>query len=279
MYATDFEYDGLTLSDFGMMIGSFQTSGAETVSSGADINFQTVRPAGSDRFRFYGTNYEESYSATLQVCKSPCVSDGPYLSPTELSALQRWLCRKDGYHKLHFISDTHTDIYWNAVFSSKQINLSGHIAGLELTLYTDAPYAYRREQTNTRRLEPGDSFSIYDTSDEIGAIYPLATFVCHARENAPSGWTPKISLHNSMEAESVSVYLEHLQAEDVVTLCGKNKLITSKSGQKDLPSRFNYHFPRIINKLGQRENVFTLSEDSAPCTVSFTYSPIVKTGI
>ena len=50
MYATDFEYDGLTLSDFGMMIGSFSSPGTETVSSGADINFHTVSPAGSYRY-------------------------------------------------------------------------------------------------------------------------------------------------------------------------------------------------------------------------------------
>ena len=94
MYATDFEYDGLTLSDFGMMIGSFSSPGTETVSSGADINFHTVSPAGSDRFRFYGTKYEEAFTATLQICKSPCLSDNPYLTPAEISGLQRWLCAR-----------------------------------------------------------------------------------------------------------------------------------------------------------------------------------------
>ena len=69
MFATDFEYDGLALSDFGMMIGSFSSSDVQTVSSGADISFHTVRPAGSDHFHFYGTKYEESFTATLQICK------------------------------------------------------------------------------------------------------------------------------------------------------------------------------------------------------------------
>ncbi len=285
MFATDFEYDGLALSDFGMMIGSFSSSDVQTVSSGADISFHTVRPAGSDHFHFYGTKYEESFTATLQICKSPCHSDTPFLTPMELSALQRWLCRKDGYHKLHFLSDSHTDIYWNAVFSSKQINLSGQIAGLELTLYTDAPYAYRKEQTNTWTLEPGDRFPIYDTSDEVGYIYPLVTISRNSQTTAMdesssrATSSPQIRLSNSMEADAFSMLLTGVKPNDTYILDGKNKLITAVPERSGLASRFNFHFPRIINTINQRENIFTLSQDSVPCTISFTYSPIIKTGI
>ncbi len=275
MYASDFEYDGLALSDFGMMIGCFNPSGVETASSGADISFQTVRPAGSDRFRFYGTNYEEHYTATLQICKCPWKMKSLYLSPAEISALQRWLCRKDGYHRLHFISSTHSDIYWNAVFKCKQINLYGHIVGMELTLYTDAPYAYRKEQTNTWNLSPGGSFSLYDTSDEAGCIYPLTVITCLG----PAASAGKIKLSNSMEHPDFSLALQSVYRNEIITLNGKDKTITSNRKRTDLPSQFGFHFPRIINTLEQRENVFTLSQNSVPCTISFTYSPIIKTGI
>ncbi len=271
MYATDFEYDGLALSDFGMMISSFNSPGAETVSSGADIRFHTVRPAGSDRFHFYGANYEECFCATLQISKSPCAMDRLCLSPEELSALQRWLCRKDGYHRLHFLSESYTDIYWNAIFSSRQINVFGYAAGLELTVYTDAPYAYRKEQTTTWNLRPGESFSLYDTSDEVGAIYPLTVITSMA--------VGELCLSNSMEPHLPPLKIKGLSSGEAVTLDGRNKVISSNKEHLRLPSDFNYHFPRIINKLGQRENVFTLSQSSPPCTVSFTYSPIVKTGI
>ena len=57
MYATNFEYDGLKLSDFGMMICAFDSSGGiETVSSGADITFNTVKAIGSNRFKFIDSN-------------------------------------------------------------------------------------------------------------------------------------------------------------------------------------------------------------------------------
>lgn len=269
MYATDFEYDGLTLSDFGMMIGSFSSPGTETVSSGADINFHTVSPAGSDRFRFYGTKYEEAFTATLQICKSPCLSDTPYLTPAEISGLQRWLCRKDGYHRLHFISDSHLDIYWNAAFSSKQVQVANQTAGLELTLFTDAPYAYRREETFSWTLRPRESFSFYDSSDEVGYIYPLTVITSHGSGN--------IELSNSLDSAALSI--RNLANGETITLDGKNKLITSSKSHPDLPSHFNFHFPRICNTLTERKNEFTLSKDSVSCSISFTYSPIIKTGL
>lgn len=275
MYATDFEYDGLALSDFGMMIGSFSSPGVETVNSGASINFQTFRPAGSERFRFYGGKYEESFTAVFQICKCPWTAYSPYLSPVEVSALQRWLCRKDGYHRLHFVSKEHADIYWNAVFSSRQINVSGRTAGLELTLYTDAPYAYRKEQTNTWILSPGGSFFIYDTSDEEGYIYPFVTIQWQGSQSN-SG---KIKLSNSMDHEDFPLLLQGFSANDIITLDGASKIITSSPKRTDLHAHFGFHFPRIINTLECRENIFTLSADSVPCKITFTYSPIIKTGI
>ena len=95
MYASDFEYDGLALSDFGMMIGCFNTASV-----------------GEPKF-LRGTDRVTSFSR--DICRS----------------------------------------------AVSQYN------------YTDAPYAYRKEQTNTWNLSPGGSFSLYDTSDEAGCIYPL----------------------------------------------------------------------------------------------------------
>lgn len=47
---TDFEYAGEMLSDYGMMLCSFDSGGGiETVSSGADVTFNQIKPIGSNR--------------------------------------------------------------------------------------------------------------------------------------------------------------------------------------------------------------------------------------
>lgn len=273
MYATNFEYDGLKSSDFGMMICRFDTSGLETVSSGADVTFHTVKSSGSNKFRMYGSAYEESYASTFQICKNPCSGDNLYLEANEVSALQRWLCKKDGYHPFHPIQDDLRDIYWNAAFQCKQISLGGKIIGLDLTLYTDSPYAYVRQAPISYSAEPGESFSLYDTSDEVGWIYPTVTIVCGEMGN--------IQLQNNLDSKILQ--LTSLSKGETITLNGENKVITSSLERNDLQNNFNFYYPRIFNKIVDgidvRENIFTLSSDSIPCDITFEYSPVMKIGL
>ncbi len=271
MYAFDFEYDGYALSDFGMMICAFQSSDLETVSSGADLSFQVIKPTGSDKFRFYGSKYEESYSATIQICKSPCGDTGLYLEPSEISALQRWLCRKDGYHPFHVIQDDLKDLFWNATFTCRQLLFKGQAAGLELTLYTDAPYAYLKSEPLFYSLTPGESFSVFDQSDETGSIYPTVEILCKGQGD--------IRLTNSLDRKILT--LTSLSYNERITLDGEHKIITSSLQRKDLPDHFNFYFPRIRNTFQERENIFTLTRNdrAIPCDITFHYHPIVKIGL
>lgn len=283
MYATNFEYDGKQLSDYGMMLCSFDSPGPETLSSGADLTFQTAKSVGSDKIKIYGTDYSEGYTAVFQICRIPCAARPKiYLTPGEISALQRWLCRKDGYHPFKLLQDDFRDIYWNAVFSCKQIELKGETAGLELTMYTDSPYAYLAARDIRCSLAPGESFSLYDLSDETGFQYPTVTIVCGSSGNADG--QGQIILQNSMDSKRKTI-LNHLHANEIITLDGENKLISSNLSRTDLSRSFNYCFPRIFNRIEKgmdiRENVFTLSdtENALPCSITFRYSPIVKIGL
>lgn len=278
MYAVDFEYDGKQLSDYGMMICSFDSSGLETVSSGSDITFNTVKPTGSNNSKLYGTRYEEMYTSTFQVCCNPCNGEKMYLEPAEVSSIQRWLCKEDGYHKFKIIQDNFEDIYWNGTFSCKQINLSGEIAGLELTLYTNSPYPYLAIQPISYSLQPNNSFSLNDTSDKVGAIYPKLTIVCNGGNGSENS---KIKLSNNMDNKFL--FLSNLSKGEVITIDGDNKLIFSSINRDNLSNSFNYYYPRIFNKIENgndiRENIFSLSSDSIPCDITFEYSPIIKVGL
>lgn len=273
MYATNFEYDGLKASDYGVMICRFDSASPETVSSGADIYFDTVRPSGSNKFKMYGSKYTESYSSTFQICKNPDTGKDLYFNPNEISALQRWLCKKDNYHQFHPIQDDLKDIYWNATFSCKQININGKIAGLELTLYTDSPYAYVRQAPIFYSVLPGESFSLYDTSDEVGWIYPTVTITCKGNGN--------IDLQNNLDNKILR--LTNLSKGETIILNSENKLITSSFNRSDLQNNFNFYYPRIFNKIingiDVRENIFTLSATSIPCDITFEYSPTIKIGL
>ena len=65
MYAIDFSYDKNFLSDFGMVICSFDSpSGTQTVSAGSKITFNTVPMHNGKKYSLTGTQYDECITAT-----------------------------------------------------------------------------------------------------------------------------------------------------------------------------------------------------------------------
>lgn len=274
MYAVDFIYDGELLSDYGMMIGSLDGSSDDTVSSGADITFNQAKPSGSNKFNLYSSVYDECYTTTFQIIKNPCATSGEmeeiYLSPTLVSQLQRWLCRKNEYKKFKIVQDDYMDLYWNGTFSSKQIELGGKIIGLELTMYTNHPYAFNDEIVLEYNCLEETSFDIYDMSDETGVLYPCVEI--KTSEENDTGLT--LELINITENKITSV--ENCLPGETITFYGDSKIIESDKEHDKLPKDFNYIFPRITNNYENRKNTFTVN---IPCEIKITYSPVKKIGL
>lgn len=268
MYTTNFGYAGEKLSDYGVMICQFDSGGGlETVSSGADITFNQIKSSGSNKFRLYSSNYDSAYTTTFQICKNPCLSNDMTFSTAEISSIQRWLCRKDGYHKFKIYQDGFEHIYWNAVFSAKQIEYGGDIIGLELTLYTDAPYAYMDEITIAKDCSNNLEFDIYDVSDEEGYIYP--NVIITLLEDGD------FTLSNSLSNKTTSI--SNCSKGEIITIEGDSQIISSSlSAHESLSKDFNYFFPKIINTYTETKNTFTCN---LKCMITITYSPIRKVGL
>lgn len=268
MYATDFEYAGEKLSDYGMMICRFQTSGVETISSGADLTFQQVKPSISNRFHLYSSTYDSVYSATFQICKNPCFAtpDNMYLSASEVSSLQKWLCRKKQYFRFKVNQEGFENLYWNVTFSSKQIELNGNVIGLELTLFADAPFAYMDDILIEEDCSDILTFDVYDVSDEEGYIYPDMQITILERG--------KFTLQNSLSSHITEI--DGCAAGEVITIDGKNQIITSSLSAHAIASDFNYLFPKIVNTYADNKNSFTCN---LKCKIKLSYSPICKVGL
>nr|DAY37249.1 MAG TPA: distal tail protein [Bacteriophage sp.] len=271
---TDFEYDGESLSDYKLMVGVINgSSGVQTVSSGAELTFNQVRPVGSSRFNITSAVYESAYSTSFEVFRNPCLAssqDEMSLSIEEISAIQRWLCRKDGYKRFKINQDGFEHVYWNGTFSSKQIELNGQIIGLELTLYTDSSFAFMNEVSVEYNCSAGTSFHFWDNSDEItdfnNQLLPNLEITILSKGN--------FKLENSRDNKVMKI--DNCVSNEIISINGKNQLISSSESSHDLANDFNYFFPRIINSYNDRCNIFTPNLD---CKIKITYSPIRKVGI
>lgn len=266
MNVTDFEYNGERLSDYGFMLCSFDSGGLETVSSGADITFNQIKPSGSNYFYDTSSTYEESYaSQPFQICKNPCVNEDTFLSPIEVSALQRWLCRKE-YHKFKILKNGYEHIFWNGKFTSKQINLGNNIIGLELTLHTNAPFAFTDEVKIEADCSNNFSFDIYDSSDEEGYIYPNLIITLLEDGN--------FTLTNDFCNETM--HIANCSKNETIKLYGKEQIIITDSVHTSLSSDFDYNFPKIYNTYENNKNTFTCNKK---CKITIFYSPIIKVGL
>ncbi|MDE6233402.1 MAG: hypothetical protein K2M60_08690, partial [Lachnospiraceae bacterium] len=237
------------------------------------ITFNQIKTSASNYFNIISSDYDSSYSTTFQICKNPCLVNSQeemIISPTEISALQRWLCRKNQFYRLKIDQTDYEHLYWNATFTSKQITLNGNIIGMELTPYTDAPFAYMDEVVIEEKCTENSSFDIYDVSDEEGYIYPNLTI--HLQENG------EFILSNKFGNNIISkMSIANCSQDEIITIDGRNQIIsTSCSTHTTLPKDFNYFFPKIFNTYAESKNTFTCN---LKCKITISYSPVRKVGL
>lgn len=269
MYATDFEFDGKRLSDFGYVIASFDDSGDGAAMSGANISLSTSSSLGNERFDLFNVTYNEPYTITFTIMKDPCISgdqEDMYLSPIEVSALQRWLCRKNHYCKFKIDQDEYENIYWMGTFTSQQYVMNGHIIGLELTFTADSPYGHIDKINLDYTVSANGNFVVVDASEEEGYIYPNLVIKLNSAGN--------LTITNSRDTKITRI--NNCTANETITIDGEHLIIKTSVSGHDLGKDFNYIFPRIINTVEDVTNTFN---SNLACSVKMTYAPAIKTGI
>lgn len=286
MSFTDFEFNGQRLSNFGCMVGSFNSLGLETVSMGSNLSINTVNRPMLNRFSIMASKYEEPYTTTFQICKHACERynlRSQYMDEYLVSQLMRWLNKKKYCKFKKIYSDGKcSDMYHRGTFLNIQmIKLGEEVVGMELTFQANAPFGYYDElEYNMSFTDTNTKLSIYDTSDEVGYVYPHKVEITILKDG-------NLQIYNSQEQKSVII--NNCIAGEVITLDGENKIITSNVAHETLYNDFNYNFIKIMNKCGEcddyysvdneedeRENVFSVN---LPCNIYLIYSPICKMGV
>jgi len=151
MYATDFIYDGIKLSDMGYIVCSFDksSSGSDTLSIGADIEFTQISMSNGRYQPMIYSEYKDCYSAEFDICKDPSkYYDDKEISDLEMRKLLRWL-NKRTFSSLQIIDEDHPDkvCTFDASFNAQKIVLSERVFGLNCKMITNAPFGYRTIKT------------------------------------------------------------------------------------------------------------------------------------
>ena len=269
MKATDFTYAGERLSDYGMMVAGFDSSNSvESINTDSQRTFGTVSMFYGKYQPFVYTLYENRLVIEFSIIKKMDCSNtseeeyDPILSQTEIRSIKRWLNRPTP-HKLSFDDEEYEDYYWEGSFNIAEQYFGGVPCGLSLTFESNRPFAIMDEVVFEGELEADGTFTINDTSDEEGWIYPSLSVTCLSAGD--------LQLENNMEEGRLTIVKNCEENETI--MFAPNLQIRSSLGTHELGDDFNYKFLRIYNTYDQRENVITAN---LPISYTLKYNPIAK---
>lgn len=288
MIATDFEFNGIKASDVNLAIVDFGTPSREdAVPSGGKVTFNTSKAANNKKWNFHGSHYDDELTLTFQIARINLNKLPQNILPItsfEKAYYMRWLCRKDGYKYLRFLEHGYENIFYNAKIDLEWIVYGGCTYGAELNVTCDAAFGYSLLQTFETRVSSGNSFTIYNDSDEIGSIIPQLIEIKILSDG-------DFRLRNSMSSLCMVDYLElsddtvikNCKNNEIITINGETKQIASNLASHDIANCFNYVYPRLFNldevypsgmetakSISElRKNVFTLTGCSANINMAY----------
>lgn len=272
-YMVDFSYHEEKLSDYGCIVAGINTGFQDSVQIGASIQFDTIKTRQNYKNKIINAGYSDVVSATFDVCKNPCLyktMESRSFSDGEISHFMRWLNQKKYYKfKPVYENGTYSDLYFYGTFTSiSSIVINGNVVGFTLTFTSDSPFGYVDDKEfQVSVTEAGGQFLFYDDSDEIGNLYPyFFQITCSAGGK----------LVISSDADKKETVINNCVQNEIITMNCSSKTIQSSKAHATLYNDFNYNYPRIVNSLENRRNIFSVS---LPCNIIMRYAPTRKAGI
>lgn len=271
MYATDFEYDGQYLSDYGFMIcDPYDSSGVQRYAGGSKITFHKCKTNHGKKYNLGYAQYEECIHATITIIKNPavCGKDNMQITNDEYRDLIRWLNRRE-FLKFQLLGGDEYDgetCYYEASFNIYKLEIYGVLYGLELSVETNAPFGYGQEQICKWTVkDSGKPYILANTSDELGLLYPSLSIEILADGD--------FTLHNQLS--DCTMKIETCKKGETIFVDPENSRIESTM-RKNICDAWNCEYFCIENDMNTRMNPITCS---LPCKIELRYIPIIKNSI
>lgn len=266
----DFIFDGERLSEKGYMM-CYDGVDDEELSVSSMV-YDTIKASLSDVVHKVSHTYDENYTRTFAIMKSPCIDQEYFLTEDDISLMSKWLVRKQ-YKVFRYIDENEDEeeediprpVWYKVQNTLSKINYGDNVIGLTVTVNANAPYGFADETTTTWS---DDSKTIAVVTDEEGYIYPDMEITCNAAGN--------LTITNDRESGRIT-RINNVVADEVITITGGDiQQITSSVSGHDLSVDFNYVFPRLCSRYNSYDNTITtnLSSDK-----ELSYCGIRKVGL
>lgn len=124
------------------MICSFNGNGGTETAAGGEIEYNIVKTPGSNKFDFYGSQFNTTITWNFSICKNPCRKGNGCFDQYEESMIKKWLLKTDGYRMMQFDQGGYEDIFYNVYFNAAPHQILGKTVGFDLTATSDCAYGF-----------------------------------------------------------------------------------------------------------------------------------------
>ncbi len=256
---TQFEFDGIKSSVFGLYLCSFSGSSTGAKPVGNEITINTVKAPKKNRFIRTGVTYETPLTFSFQVVKYNCWGENMEITPREIAKIMRWLVRKD-YRYLRFDQTGWDNVFYNCTLKVQKYEIGGVIRGLEIEATCDAPWGYSERKEHILNLNGVNARSIYNYSDEDGGILPDLVRIEVLGNYDLLCITNTFSMNqDENKTKTINVEINNCKQGEIIEL-DRHKNICSSIVHDGLINDFNHVFLELFSDFNQYENVITSNE-------------------
>lgn len=263
----DFKYDGKYLSDINCMLATFDGSSGFTTKQGCSLNLQTIKASSTQKYQKYGVSYDDYLTDTWQIAKQKCINpDDRYFTIKEIRNIMRWL-NSEKYKKLYLVDDEYLNIYFMATFNVSKIMSAGKCIGFELNLICNSSFGYETKTVKSSITDQNKTILLSIDNDRKSFIYPKIDI--EILENGD------LEIASSTESDR-KLILHDCSVGDKIFIDCENRVIMSSNATHNLPSSFNFIFPRINYSFNNDDYKININLNS---NVSIELEQVRKVGV
>ena len=241
LYAKDFNFNGHNLSDFQLILCSFDSENVSNEQdTGLSLDLITTTVPSSNKNLLSGINYNDVYVFNATMLRDPCgLSDTNKISLSyeEIREIENWLSVSK-YTKFTIDDVQYSNIYFNVIPTNIQRHKhNGNVVGWSVEFPCDSPFAWEQVQKNVN-VSGTSTITINNTADDA-----ISKYIFPAIHYSPtSGGEFSIANHSNDDYEMQFVNMR--QKDDLyITELG---VITTAS-KLNVYNDFNKQFLRLIH--------------------------------
>lgn len=265
---TDFEYDGVLLSEVGYALMAFDGVKDGELDTDSQITFNHMSMMRGKYQPFSSYIYDDVLKMEFYIGKDMCrygtsVKSTDYnISVSEMAFLKRWLSRPTPHVLRAIGDDSYTGVFWRGSFIVEEYTLGDGRIGAHLTFECDAPFGYMDTIVVNGEVGANEEFVYNCTSDEVGYIYPKLNITLKEDGDLRFG-------NGHDERETV---IKNCVAGEVITITENLQISSSVSAHK-IMNDFNFVFYRVSSTFRNVENSI---KANLPIEFTIEYNPYAK---